>query len=259
MKMTFPGLFGMIVVYAITFAACMPTALSHAYSDSHHGNASNIGFAEFKLEGVGQVALLFSFDKSGTITSVFVPPQFVAVHEQQKQNSGDIEFISDSFADGRHFVFHGNRSAEGIVGELELQPKQDGHPIYSAHLTLNYFAPELSSAEGDHAFKHYSNAQFIAESGDVVGTEIWLASTGKKKTGFIVFYESYWGEPVQVALAMQNIVRKGNIIEFNLQAPTEAHYKLFLLSHKVKLFKESNSESKKDGIILRTAPFLGKE
>jgi hypothetical protein len=239
---------------AVAGAAKAPP--SQVCIDSRDFDSSRVRLASFNLSGVGETMLLFCSDANGNIRSLFVPPQFINVHAQENPSNNELTFNSDLFADDRFYSFKGHSSGRDIVGRLELSTK-NGSTILKTPVTIKKLRNLLDTTNREPKLMHYSNAEFIQESGDVIGAEIWIVSTGKEMTGFVVFYESYWGEPVQIPLAMKRIGKAGTTITFDLHVPTTRGYKLVLSAKRAKLFR-LGEEKPSEAVVLVSSPLLGR-
>jgi len=218
---------------------------------------TSLSVATVTLNDVGRLTLLFCSNSKGNISSIFVPPQFININELTNTPNNEVTFKSDLFADDRFYSFKGHSSGHDLVGQLELQTRS-GDKTFAAPVAIRKLAEVLAGAKNTAPrLKHYSNAEFIQESGDVTGAEIWIASTATDMFGFIVFYESFWGEPVQVPLAMEKMSRKGASIIFDLHTPAARGYKLILSDNRAKLFRRGEEKSA-EGVTLAASPLLGR-
>jgi hypothetical protein len=178
-------------------------------------------------------ALLFCTDKNGNITAMFEPPNFLAI--EQRMEGEVIRLQSEKLSSGRFYVFAGRKSGQTLTGKMEL--RTDAGPVFATapatDLTLRTIRDLLDSHAGPRPkLSHYSSMKFIEESGDIIGSEIWIASHQQKAIGFIVFYDSYWGdEVIQRPLVMDRLRRTANgwsfeIESFGIQGRKTAKYRL---------------------------------
>ena len=233
--------------------------ISQLCSDSRSFDPSRVIVGELDEPNVGRVTLLFCTDKDGNVTSLFLPPKFLQVHEKRNRATGEVQLRSDMFGDGRFYDFEGHKLGEAIVGHLRLKSTKNDAIFFSTDLTLKRASDVLHLEKGGIAkFKHYSNATFIQESGDIIGAEIWFASTKDSAVGFVVFYESYWGEPTMAPLAMEDIHIGMNGMTFNLGIPEFHTYQMKGDSGRATLLRSDQPKSAENRIVLTVSSTLGK-
>ena len=233
--------------------------MSQTCTDSTRFDPSRTLVGVFEEPGIGRATLLFCTGKDGTVTSMFSPPRFLGIHEQSNRANGDVQLRSDVFGGDRFYDFKGRKLGREIVGQLQLRSAKDDAIVLSGGLTLKRVSDLLHSGKGVFAkLMHYSNAEFIQESGDIIGAEIWVASTRRSAIGFVVFYESYWGEPTQVPLAMEELRRDSSTLAFELQTPETNRYHLKTAPGKATLSRSDQPKSTESSILLKAAPTLGR-
>ena len=209
----------------------------------------------------GKQMLLFCTDKNGNITAMFEPPGFLAL--QQRVEGEEIKLQSETLPNGRFYLFTGRKSSKAITGKIELCSTGGGSEVLAAETTLRTLNDLLDSRPGSGArLRHYSNVRFVEESGDLIGSEIWIASRKEKGIGFIVFYESYWGEATQTPLAMNRLSRtplgwRFELEGFGIQGHKTGQYRLQRTHGGAILYRLDIEKETRNGIRLKVRRKLG--
>lgn len=161
------------------------------------------------------------------------------------------------------YLFTGRKSGKAIIGKIELRSAADRAEILAEDVTLRTLDDLLDSRPGSGArLGHYSNLEYIEESGDLIGSEVWIASGEEKAIGFIVFYESYWGEATQTPLAMNRLSRTPlgwsfELESFGIQGRKTGKYRLQTTHDGAILYRLDIDKETRNGIRLKVRRRLG--
>jgi len=240
--------------------AAMAQSASAGCGDIRSVDSGTLLLGELQAPKSDRQALLFCTDKNGNITAMFEPPNFLAI--QQRMEGEVIQLQSEKLPTGRFYVFAGRRSGQTLTGKIEL--RSDAGSIFGADLTLRTIHDLLDSHAGPGPkLSHYSSMKFIEESGDIMGSEIWIASHQEKAIGFIVFYDSYWGdETIQRPLVMDRLSRTASgwsfeIESFGIQGRKTAKYRLQTTRDGATLERLGVEKEGRSPIRMKAKPKLG--
>src|SRR6476660_2488830 len=168
-----PGVFmkiaqALVILLVLSGHAIAGTAkepLSQVCIDSRTFESSRVRLATFNVNNVGEAMLLFCSDANGKIQSLFVSPQFINV-QQENDLDNAVTFNSELFAEDRFYSFKGHSSGQDLVGQLELSTTS-GNTVFTAPVTIKTLGDLLDGKNNATRRRHYSNAEFIQDSGDV--------------------------------------------------------------------------------------------
>lgn len=176
---------------------------------------------------LGKLAWLFYISRDGRSGQVFVPPHMLKFSKITVMGGG-IEFQSEVFL-GKYYRFRGTLHDSDIKGSMELVGTDTGIPESMWEITATQVRDGARNGIGSEEIPpiHFSSASYSEEGGDVVGADLRILWTENGTAGMVVFYESYWGEPTFIPLAMSNIKKHGSMIDFTMNTPDgSSHYYL---------------------------------
>jgi hypothetical protein len=230
-------------IFAVTayfvFVACLGffsfRAQAHGVGLSvpeSYSNTKSLFFGVSNDPELGKLAWLICIDRTHRDGQIFVAPRMLKFSNYALGRSGSLIFQSKDFI-GRSYRFNGFIKSGVLVGKIQLIDMKSGGIKESWKLTANPVLPPDSrpSIEQSELNARYSNVAYSSEGGDQTGVDIQLFSTTAGKTGMIVFYESYWGEPTFTPLVLTQVSIKKNVIHFSVEMHEGvAHYHLILTS-----------------------------
>ena len=167
------------------------------------------------ISASGTTAALFLLDQAAQRGWFYDPPRVI---EFSVRPSGrDVVFLPAEISDQGLFSFQGTMEGSLIKGTVQLS-KPSGIDLIRGQLVAR-----LVPAEPEHTSEllgRFSNVEYVAESGDLIGAEIIILASGPRACGIAMFYGVLPDEFTASPLLLQDVKASGDdVVTFALQFP----------------------------------------
>jgi hypothetical protein len=168
---------------------------------------------------VGSRSWLVCLNRQSNCGWLYAPPMLLGLECQVPSPDIGINCKSHALPDQSYYVLQGQVRGHEMDGNLVLHPGELTGKIREFALQGREL-DRKSVAVDDLSDARYSNVRYVEETGDLVGSELFIFHTGGHPSGIIIFYEGYWDEPVYASLPLLNLhAIASRKIEFELKLP----------------------------------------
>ena len=199
-------------------------------------------------------AWLLYLNKDHQTGEIFVLASMEKFTKFELGKDGTLVLQWSGFGDDK-YRFNGTLKSEELAGDIQLVDARSGYTKYLCEITATELPPQNvhTNLKPQVSPSRYSNVFYVNESGDLIGVDIRFFSTNKGTQGMVVFYESYWDEPVDKPLALSQIEMNKGTIQFAAEISSGiAHYHLLLTSTGGMFYRDDVPHEKGDkGIPIR--------
>ena len=216
-----------------TIVSCLGLLLVSDASDTRldRPNAAPISCYVGPLHsGVHDVALFLCFTsdfKQGWFreASSYVPIRSISL-------SADALSFAVTQANGESYSFRGSKGKDHLRGEIITAQGQIPAP--------GSVGWDGVAVDAKANICNFSNRHVVHEGAEEnVGVEVTLFDCALAPKGFVIFYESYWGEETYVSLALLNIKWKSHSLAFQLDTGSKTiDYELTLTQQSAILMRQ---------------------
>ena len=247
------------IILVCLSATCKLTAQDDRASGGQATGLSGPGtffFGKSHDANLGELAWLFYLDSSHRSGQMLIAPRMVTFSDCEWGVDGSIRFQLPEFL-GRAYRFNGTLQPSTLKGHLQLVNARTGKSMGDWQLlaTSVSLVKHESDAEPSTLIGRFTNEGYSEKGGDQTGVDVRLFSTKGEPAGMIIFYESYWGEPTFIPLALSHVLRENQTIHFETDMPSGlAHYRLLLTQSGGLLSRDDVSRA--EGVSLERGKFV---